>query len=57
VLGTEALRGALVAFRSPVVGPGPGLITELIAAAAFALLAVGAWRLSGRPVSPDDDTA
>jgi hypothetical protein len=57
VLGTEALRGALVAARSPVVGPGPGLITELIAVAAFALLAVGAWRLSARPVSPDDDTA
>jgi iron complex transport system permease protein len=55
VLGTEALRSALVAARSPVVGSGPGTITELVAAAAFALLAVGAWRLSGRPVPAEED--
>ncbi|MEN3362395.1 MAG: iron complex transport system permease protein [Mycobacteriales bacterium] len=55
VLGTEALRSALTAARSPVVGAGPGTITELLAAAAFALLAVGAWRLSGRPAPVEDE--
>jgi hypothetical protein len=54
-LGSEAARSALVAARSPVVGIGPGAITELLAAAGFALLAVGAWRVSGRPVPVEDD--
>jgi hypothetical protein len=57
VLATEALRSALVAFRSPVVGSGPGVVGELIAAAAFALLAVGAWRLSGRAAPVEEDAA
>jgi hypothetical protein len=54
LLGTEALRSALVAARSPVVGAGTGLVTEAIAAVLFAVLALGAWRLPGRPV-PDEE--
>ena len=57
VLLTEALRSALTAARSPVVGAGPGMITELIAVAGFALLAVGAWRLSARPAPAGDEDA
>jgi hypothetical protein len=55
VLATEAARSALVAARSPVVGAGPGTVTELLAAAGFALLAVAAWRLPGRPVPVADE--
>lgn len=54
-LGTEAARSVLVAARSPVVGVGPGAITELLAGVCFAALAVAAWRVSGRPAPVEDD--
>jgi hypothetical protein len=56
VLGSEGLVSVLLAHRSPAVRIGPGAISELVAAAIFAALAAGAWRLSGtRPDGPDDE--
>jgi hypothetical protein len=56
VLGTDGLASVLLARRSPVAGVGAGATAELLVAAAFGLLAVGAWRLSGRrtPAEPED---
>lgn len=50
IMGGYALRNALLVARSTFLDTSPGGVAQFVGALGFALLALGAWRMSRQPV-------